>query len=100
MQIKVGELGLQPKPIIFLVNGVEFEYPPQETIITFRGRPVPEDEPLRDGLELRVDGYKQMPILSDLLPYVKIPDPIHPGSLLKLSVNGQAAEFTSGFTPR
>ena len=98
-QINVRELVLQPKPITFFVNGIELEYPPQETIITFRGRPVSEDEPLRDGMELRVDGYKQMPILSDLLPYVKFPDLMQPGSLLKLSVNGQAAEFTTLLHP-
>ena len=33
-----------------------------------------EDEPLMDGMDLRVNGYKQMPILSDLLPYVKFPE--------------------------
>ncbi|HWQ43859.1 MAG TPA: ATPase [Desulfosporosinus sp.] len=99
MQIKVGELGLQPKSIIFFVNGVELEYPAQETIITSRGRPVSKDEPLKDGMDLRVDGYKQMPILSDLLPYVKFPDPVLPGSSLKLSVNGQVAEFTTILHP-
>ena len=99
MQIKIGELGLQPKSIVFYVNGVELEYPPQETIITFRGRPVSEDEPLRDEMDLRVDGYKHMPIFSDLLPYVKIPDPMLPGSSLKLSVNGQVAEFTTVLLP-
>lgn len=99
MQIKVGELGLQPKSIIFFVNGVELEYPPQETIITLRGRPVSKDEPLKDGMDLRVEGYKQMPILSDLLPYVKFLDPMLPGSSLKLSVNGQVAEFTTVLHP-
>ncbi len=99
MQIKVGELELQPKSLSFFVNGIELEYPPQETIITFRGRPLSRDEPLKDGMELRVDGYKQMPILSDLLPYVKFPGPMLPGSTLKLSVNGQMAEFTTVLHP-
>lgn len=99
MQILVGELGLQPDPIIFHVNGVELEYPPQETILTFQGQPVSEDEPLKDGMDLRVDGFKQMPILSDLLPYVKFPDQLLPRSSLKLSVNGQPAEFTTVLHP-
>jgi len=99
MQIKVGELGLEPKPISFMVNGLELEYPPQETIITFRGRPISEDDPLTDGMDLRVEGYKQMPILSDLLPYVAFPDQRLPGSSLTLSVNGQVAEFTTILHP-
>ncbi|WP_199241761.1 rod shape-determining protein [Desulfosporosinus sp. Sb-LF] len=98
-QITVGELKLQPRPMIFSVNGVALEYPPQETIILFRGRPVSEDLLLKDGMDLRVDGYKQMPILSDLLPYVKFPDELVPGSSLKLRVNGQEAEFTTVLHP-
>ena len=99
VQITIGELRLQPKPLIFTVNGVEIEYPPQETIITFRGLPVSEAQLLKDGMDLRVEGYKQMPILSDLLPYVKFPDELLPGASLKLSVNGQLAEFTTVLLP-
>ena len=98
-RITIGELKLQPKPLIFSVNGVEIEYPPQETIISYRGLPVSEAQPLSNGMELRVEGYKQMPILSDLLPYVKFPDEVQPGSSLKLSVNGQLAEFTTILHP-
>ena len=98
-QITVGELSLEPKPITFSVNGVQVEYPPQETIISFHGRPVLEDQPLMDGMDLRVEGYKKMPILSDLLPYVKFPDEVLPGALLKISVNGTPAEFTTVLHP-
>ncbi len=98
-QITVGELRLEAKPITFSVNGIQLEYPPQETIISFHGRPVLEDQPLIDGMELRVEGYKKMPILSDLLPYVKFPDEVLPGASLKLSVNGTPAEFTTALHP-
>ena len=98
-QITVGELRLEPKPINFSVNGIQVEYPPQETIISFHGRPVLEDQPLIGGMELRVEGYKKMPILSDLLPYVKFPDEVLPGASLKLSVNGRPAEFTTVLHP-
>jgi len=97
--ITVGELQLEAKAIIFTVNGLQVEYPPQETIISFHGRPVLEDEPLIEGMELRVEGYKQMPILSDLLPYIKFPDEVVPGASLKLSVNGNPAEFTTVLHP-
>ena len=40
-----------------------------------------------------------MPILSDLLPYVKFPDEVLPGASLKLSVNGRPAEFTTVLHP-
>jgi len=98
-QITVGELRLEPKPIIFTVNGVQVEYPPQETLISFHGRPVSKDQPLIDGMELRVEGYKKMPILSDLLPYVEFPAEFQPGASLKLSVNGKPAEFTTVLHP-
>lgn len=98
-QITLGELDLQPKPLIFSVNGAEIEYPPQETCVYFRGQPLTETHPLTDGMELRVEGFKRMPILSDLLPYVKFPDEVPPGSSLKLSVNGQIAEFTTVLHP-
>ena len=98
-QITVGELRLEPKPITFSVNGILVEYPPHETIISFHGRPVLEDQPIMDGMELRVEGYKKMPIFSDLLPYVKFPDEVVPGASLKISVNGAPAEFTTVLHP-
>lgn len=98
-QITVGELRLEPKPITFTVNGIQIEYPPQETIISFHGRPVLKDQPLINGMELKVEGYKKMPILSDLLPYVEFPKEVVPGASLKLSVNGKPAEFTTVLHP-
>ena len=97
--ITVGELKLQPKPLIFSVNGSELQFPPQETIITFRGRPVSDGDPLTEGMDLRVAGFKRMPILSELLPYVKFPEETPAGSSLKLNVNGQPAEFTTMLHP-
>lgn len=98
-QLTVGDLKLQPDPIIFILNGVELEYPIQETIIYYQGKRVLEDEPLKDGMDLRIEGYKQMPILSDLLPYVEFPEEVRPGSTLALIVNGQPAEFTTALRP-
>jgi len=85
--------------MIFHINGVEVEYPIQEILITSQGRAVSEAELLKDGMDLRVNGYKQMPILSDLLPYVKFPDEVRPESSLTLIVNGQPAEFTTVLHP-
>ncbi|MHB8075242.1 cell division FtsA domain-containing protein [Desulfosporosinus fructosivorans] len=98
-QITVGELKLEAKPITFSVNGIPLAYPPQEKLISFHGRPILEDQPLIDGMDLRVEGYKKMPILTDLLPYVKFPDELLPGASLKLSVNGIPAEFTTVLHP-
>ena len=88
-----------PQPIIFYVNGEALEFPVQEIRITAQGRPVAESEALYDGMELRVDGYKQMPILSEILPYVQFPEGERSGSLLTLIVNGQPAEFTTVLHP-
>ncbi len=98
-QLTVSELHLEPKPITFSVNGVFVEYPPQETIISFHGRLVLEDQPLKDGMDLKVEGYKTMPILSELLPYVTFPDKVVPGASLKITVNGTPAEFTTVLHP-
>lgn len=98
-QKTVGELSLQPKPLIFTINGQEFEYPSQVVEILFHGKPVSDNELLEDGMDLRVNGYKKMPILSDLLPYVKFPDEMPKGASLKLRVNGQEAEFTTALHP-
>ncbi|MDQ7093993.1 ATPase [Desulfosporosinus sp. PR] len=95
----VGELCLQPRPMTFILNGEEIEYPPQITEILFHGRPVAKSQVLEDGMELRVKGYKQMPILSDLLPFVKFPAEVPPGTSLKLQVNGRDAEFTTILHP-
>lgn len=95
----VDDLQLRPKPLIFYLNDAEIEFPPQETIITYRGKPISKDEPLMDGMELKVVGHKQMPIVSDLMPYVKFPDQLLPGSTLTLSVNGKKAEFTTVLHP-
>ncbi|KGK89763.1 ATPase [Desulfosporosinus sp. HMP52] len=98
-ELTVGDLKLKPEPMIFHINGEVVEYPIQEIIITSQGQPVSESEPLRDGMELRVNGYKQKPILSELLPYVKFPDEVRAGETLTLMVNGQAAEFTTVLHP-
>ncbi|HZK56224.1 MAG TPA: cell division FtsA domain-containing protein [Desulfosporosinus sp.] len=97
--LTVRELRLEAKPINFSINGTQVEYPPLETIISFHGRPVSEDQTLMDGMDLKVEGYKKMPIFSDLLPYVKFPDELVPGASLKISVNGAPAEFTTLLHP-
>jgi len=99
VQLTIGDLKLKPEPIIFQVNGEKVEYPIQEILISAQGRPVSQAELLKDGMELRVKGYKQMPILSDLLPYVKFPDAVRSGASLSLMVNGQPAEFTTVLHP-
>ncbi|WP_407308733.1 cell division protein FtsA [Desulfosporosinus sp. SB140] len=95
----VADLCLQPKPMMFTLNGEKIEYPPQITEILFHGRPVSNSQLLEDGMDLRVKGYKQMPILSDLLPFVKFPNELPSGVSLKLKVNGQDAEFTTILHP-
>lgn len=98
-RMTVGELELKPTPLNFTVNGEKVEYPPQETRVSYHGRPVAEDQPLENGMELKVDGYKERPILSDLMPYVKFSDQVVSGATLKLSVNGKPAEFTTALLP-
>ena len=98
-QVTVGELCLEAKSITFSINGKQVDYPPQETIITFHGRPVLAAQPLIEGMDLKIEGYKKMPIFSDLLPYVKFPEEVPPGALLKISVNGTPAEFTTVLHP-
>ena len=95
----VADLNLQAKPLHFTVNGAEIEYPPQILEIKSRGRTISENHPLENGLDLWVNGFKQMPIFSDLMPYVKFPEPMPAGKKLNLSVNGQTAQFTTVLHP-
>ncbi|GAB6174825.1 cell division FtsA domain-containing protein [Paradesulfitobacterium aromaticivorans] len=96
--IPVKEAGLQAVPLIFHVNGQEVVYPPQGFDVRWRGREVSLEEAIVDGMDLRVEGFKTMPILSELLPYVTIPDHA-PATRLVLTVNGQEAEFTTKLHP-
>ena len=93
------DIGLEAQPMIFNVNGEELIYPPQELKIWWHGREFTLDDQVKDGMDLRVEGFAQMPILSDILPYVKLPESITPGSKLTLSVNGKPGEFTTRLHP-
>ncbi len=97
--IFVRDLGLEAQPLIFTVNGEELVYPPLELKVWWHGREVTLNEQVVDGMDLRVEGFSRMPILSEILPYVKLPDSVAPGSKLTLSVNGQQAEFTTVLHP-
>lgn len=96
--ILVKELELEAAPLIFHVNGQELKYPPQGLYVSWRGREVALEDPVVDGMDLRVEGFKTMPILSELLPLVTLPQQA-PASRLVLTVNGQDAEFTTKLHP-
>ncbi|MDP4126458.1 MAG: rod shape-determining protein [Bacillota bacterium] len=98
-KITIGDLKLKPTPLFFSFNGSELQYPPQETIISFHGRLMTDNEFITNDMDLIVAGFRQMPILSELLPYVKFPEGTTAGSSLKLNVNGQPAEFTTVLHP-
>ncbi len=97
--ITVRDLELKANPLIFHVNGKEIAYPPQITRILWRGRELSSDEPVIDGMDLRIEGFNTMPILSEILPYITIPEEVASGLKLTLIVNGKRAEFTTVLHP-
>ncbi|MHB8124796.1 MAG: pilus assembly protein PilM [Desulfitobacteriaceae bacterium] len=98
-QITVRDLELQANPIMFHVNGKKIAYPPQITRILWRGRELSIDEPIINGMDLRIEGFNKMPILSEILPYIKIPQDVPSGLMLTIIVNGKRAEFTTVLHP-
>ncbi|MFZ3372098.1 MAG: hypothetical protein WA131_03590 [Desulfitobacteriaceae bacterium] len=85
--------------MMFYVNGKEIAYPPQMTRVLWRGRELSADEPIIDGMELRVEGFNKMPILSEILPYITLPQDVASGLKLTIIVNGKSAEFTTLLHP-
>ncbi|MFZ3102032.1 MAG: pilus assembly protein PilM [Desulfitobacteriaceae bacterium] len=98
-QRTVRDLELQANPMMFYVNGKEIAYPPQMTRVLWRGRELSADEPIIDGMELRVEGFNKMPILSEILPYITLPQDVASGLKLTIIVNGKSAEFTTLLHP-
>ena len=50
-------------------------------------------------MDLRIEGFNTMPILSEILPYITIPEEVASGLKLTLIVNGKRAEFTTVLHP-
>lgn len=94
-KIKLSDLNLQASPMYFHINGEEIIFPPQVLKIFSRGQRLTLEDLVTDGMEIRLEGYDDMPILSEILPYVKLPEPTGAGETLKILVNGLAGEFTT-----
>lgn len=98
-ELCVKDLNLRADPLPFHVNGREIIYPPQTLRITSRGKLLSGNERVEDGMELRVEGFERMPMLSDLLPYADISQEVPTRSRLSLRKNNQDAEFTTLLHP-
>ncbi|MHB1651221.1 MAG: ATPase [Desulfitobacteriaceae bacterium] len=96
-QISLSALDLKGSSMVFQVNGVEVNYTPIHPMVWWRGEKLTQDSVLSDGMDLRVES--QMPILSEILPYAKLPGDMPTGSKLILTVNSQSAEFTTILHP-
>lgn len=95
----IKDLQLSPRPIVFYVNGKEVQYPPQILRVLHRGRILTGQERVEDGMELVLEGYDTMPLLSEILPYVNIPQEVPSNAILSLKKNSQNAEFTTPLIP-
>jgi sulfur carrier protein ThiS len=98
-KLRIEDLDLQPSPILFHVNGSELIYPIQKLKVTSRGQVLSAQEIVLEGMDLRVEGYERMPIMSDLLPYIEIPQEAPPGSKLVILINNKPGEFTTVLHP-
>lgn len=97
--VTLQELGLKPEPLIFYINGEEISYPPKICRVMFRGQELSQEQIISENMELRVEGFDRMPILSDILPYVSVSQPDLQGEKLILKVNRKDAEFTTILYP-
>ncbi len=93
--VTVKNLELKAEPMNFTVNGQEFFLPTKETRVLFKGKHIDEDYPVEDGMELKVEGFSNKPILSDLFPYLNLTKDMIPQGRLEMLVNGKNAEFTT-----
>ncbi|AGA69513.1 actin-like ATPase involved in cell division [Desulfitobacterium dichloroeliminans LMG P-21439] len=98
-EITIRDLHLNPRPMVFCVNGEEVHFPPQIHRVLSRGKILTGQDKVEDGMELIVEGYETRPILSDLLPHIKIPQEMPANARLSLKKNGQQAEFTTPLIP-
>ncbi|WP_368294426.1 cell division FtsA domain-containing protein [Dehalobacter sp. TBBPA1] len=94
-KILIRDLALEAEPMIFTVNGEAFSLPPFEAKIYCKGRVIQEDEPIEDGMEIRVEGFSRKPILSELFPYINLAENSISGGKLEMQVNGSEAHFTT-----
>ena len=91
---KIEDLAVKAGPIVFYVNDKETFFPPQEQLIYSRGKLLNPQDELQDGMELKVEGFSRMPILSEVLSIVNLPERAPNGRLIT-KVNGRDAEFTT-----
>ncbi|MDI6878089.1 MAG: ATPase [Desulfitobacteriaceae bacterium] len=95
--IPLKALALQAEPSSFYVNGQEIRHTPENIAVFCRSERLRPNSIIEEGMDLRLE--VKMPILSELLPYVVLPEDVPSGSKLSLSVNGQEAEFTTVLYP-
>lgn len=94
-KLKIADLDLQASPMVFQINGDEIEFPPKSLKIYSRGQLLQPEDPVTEGMDIRLEGYEHLPILSDILPYITMPEPNGAGEFLRIRVNGQPGEFTT-----
>ncbi|AHF06753.1 cell division protein FtsA [Desulfitobacterium metallireducens] len=94
-KLKIADLKLQASPMAFQINGEEIAYPPQILRVFSRGQILELEDLVTEGMAIRVEGYEHSPILSDILPYITIPEPLGAGETLTIRVNGLPGEFTT-----
>lgn len=97
--IHIKDLQLAADPWHFQVNGKELVYPAQSCYVYCRGQLLRGDDVVEDGMELRVEGFKEPLTVAHILPYVGVADAAPTGAKLILEVNGQEAEFTTNLRP-
>lgn len=92
---RIRDLLLQPEAMNFIVNEKEFLLPPREPKVLWKGKELLSDDLIKDGMDLRLEGFAQNPILSDLLLYLDLTEEALPGARLLMLVNGHEAHFTT-----
>ncbi|NLP43255.1 MAG: ATPase [Peptococcaceae bacterium] len=94
----IKDLQIEPKPLIFYVNGKELLYKPQKYKIYNKGKEVSIEDPVENGMDLEIKEPVGKLILSELFPYLNLQEEAIPSGRLIMKVNNKDAEFTTEIT--
>jgi len=98
-KILVRDLKIEPKPLVFYVNGKELLYKPHDIKIYNKGREVSLEEPVENGMDLQIREPVRKLILSEIFPYLNLQEEAIPRGKLIMQVNNKDAEFTTEIIP-
>ena len=98
-KVLIKDLNIEPKPLIFYVNGKELLYKPQDIKIYNKGKEISFEDPVENGMDLQIRQSTRKLILSEIFPYLNLQEQAIPHGRLIMQVNNKDADFTTEIIP-